>query len=219
VSTIPWNRDPAFWVPFILLTAFYLEELRWANKAQIATLGQMRRRGLQRGMFWFAHFGFWSDLLLVHPVLAWVVHRLWPLWETRGGLIALCLIVAGYLGARAQIKWSRDAGDNEDAWSKDARPTTVGILHVEHMGMLIGIPLMFLVSALAFQEVPVRMFLGFLAIAVFHLLIGNHWPLRAKLPSWHPTWLKQMSKTSAYFTGAASGALFIEGLYLLFTSP
>jgi hypothetical protein len=126
-----------------------------------------------RGIGWVGHFGFMIGLLiLLQPVLSWATAKMWPLWQDRGGWIAVCMMFGLLIIYVAQTKWSMDAGSS-DAWSTDGRPNEVGILHIVHGTPEIAIMLMLAVSALWFREMPWLMFFGILALVLAHFYIGG----------------------------------------------
>jgi hypothetical protein len=185
MSSLPFWRDPVFWVALAILSAYSLAGFMSTLRNGRATPGQMRRNGQPKGLAWTAHFGFWDVTLVVHPVLAWTTAKMWPLWETHGAAIALCIIGAGSIGYLLQSGWSRGAGSS-DAWSEGGHPNDAGIIHIQHMGVELGILLMLIVSAVRYGEVPVSMFVGVAAIMVNHFLLGAHWPLKAWFHDWRP---------------------------------
>jgi len=124
--------------------------------------------------------------VIVQPVISGVMAKMWPLWQSRGVLIAVCLVVGGIVGCGLQMQWSKQAVSS-DPFSKDGLPNHAGIIHILQTVPEIGIMLMLFISGVWFQEVPWTMFFGVLLIVVNHLMLGaSLWPLHLFFPQFLP---------------------------------
>lgn len=200
MSTILFWVNPVFWITLFVLSLYWVTGLTIAWLQGMATPTQMQEEGIERGMPWFGHFGFMEVAIVVHPVLAWATARMWPLWQHHTAAVVGCIIVAGYIGYFLQVTWSDMAGSS-DAWSDKGMPNEVGVVHILHMSIEIGIMLMILVSAAWYREMPVAMFLGLLLVVLAHLFMGTHWPLKWWAPPWRPAgggWENRLPNVQGY---------------------
>lgn len=217
VSTIPFWKNAAFWLPLAILTSFVIAGYRSANVNGMATPWQMMRTGKPRGLPFIAHLGFWSVALVVHPVLAWATARMWPLWQNHADLVAISILVGGGIGYKLQTSWSRAAG-SDDAWSLNGRPNEAGIIHIQHMAAELGI-LVMLVLSLFWKDIraglSTEMVFGIVFIMVAHIITGTHWLLMSLYPSWRPEKMRMLSPPMAVTAAVLTLFALIMGFYLL----
>lgn len=215
MSDISFRDDPVFWVAFVILNCYWLAMFVEPVRGRMLTAAQVRAHEQSKSMGWFEHFGFWY-LLVLQPVLAYGVAKMWPLWQTRGDAIAFCLLAGGVAGYILQTGWSRGTGPI-DTWSRNGLPNAAGIKHILYMHLGTGIMLMLLLSGVWWQEMTVSMFFGFSAFVVNHLLLAKHWPARAFFSDKRLKELdmQRIGKAQAAFLSLLSIALLGGGFYLL----
>lgn len=212
-----------FWTALIGLTLYYLAGAIAASKRHRLTVKQSREYGAPKVLAYVWHFGMWSDAGPFHFFLACLVQMYWEKWRTEPEVLFFCLVLAGVTGAIAQLAWSRSTLDEDgvlvrdEAQSEHGLPSSVGIIHIAHMQPLFGILFMFVAGILQGWVSWWMMGAG-LCFIIVHAMMGNHWPLRIKLPAWAPPQFKELDAQSKVFIPAWSTVLLIAGFYILFTA-
>jgi hypothetical protein len=143
-------------------------------------------------MPYFAHYGMWNDVLVVHLLLALFAARYWGEWVTQLWVLLPIATASIWLAWWANDAWVKDtsiiqshAEVAEDKIHSTGHMSLVGWIHVLHMAIIVTIIAMMCVT-LVFDRMPLQLAAGAVCVLVGHAAAGQHPHLRLEDKEWNP---------------------------------
>lgn len=154
-------------ITFLILQVLVASQYVLANQDKFLTVGQMKSRGIARGLPLVHHYGIVGDLFYLSFVISIIVGMYFATWSWSA--IGIALGIAAVIGVILGGIWLLP--DTPEAHMMNHRPTVVGVVHGIYM-----VPVIMVLLLLYFftpQPNP-TLLLVVSVVLVMHLFVGQH---------------------------------------------